>query len=388
MLTAHRRRRVATWTGALLVAAWLPVLGYAAPAHAAGCQSEMPTPLPPSACDDTTPPETVLTSMSPQPTAAGWTRTNDVTFTFAGTANDASDTDPVGLECKLQGPSQAHDWRSCESPFTYTDLADTPAGETYTFSVRAFDSGDRPIAFDDPATPPPPFGEPDTDTPDQDATPESVSWKQDTQAPIASIFKGPYDAGGTGWPIVDEPTVTYLLASNEDGVDYRCQLDGETVGCKAGDNTYSGLRGGDHVFTVTVKDAAGNQDDSPAQKQFVVPYNLTQGRFWNRAKAGGYYGGDVMRTKRAGATIKFQARNIREFRILAPAAANLGKIRVRTGTGYWKTYDLSRGRPTKRRYIVVRDAASPLFTGRLLIESLARGGKEVRVDALIFPPSG
>lgn len=385
-MTSARRDRLAAWSAAALLAACLPVLGPAAPAHAAGCQSEVPTPLPPSACDDTTPPQTSLAPMSPQPNDANFTRTNDVTFTFTGTANDASDSDPVGLECKLEGPSQAHDWESCTSPRTYTDLADTTGATTYTFSVRAFDSGDRPIVFDDPSTPPPPFGTPDADAPDEDTTPESVSWKQDTTDPIASVFKGPYDASGSGWPIVDAPQVTYLIDSNEDDVTYRCQLDGATVGCRAGDNTYTGLKGGDHVFTATVKDAAGNEDESPATKQFVVPYNLTSGRFWTKQKAPGYFGGDVLRTKRAGATIKFRARNIREFRIMAPAAADLGKIRVRTGTGFWKTYDLSKGKPTKRRYIIVRDAASPLFSGRLLIQSLARGGKEVRVDALVFPP--
>ena len=44
--------------------------------------------------------------------------------------------------------------------------------------------------------------------------------------------------------------------------------------------------------------------------------------------------------------------------VIAPAGPKLGKIRVRTGTGFWKTYDLSKGKATKSRYIDVRDAAS------------------------------
>lgn len=368
--------------GLALVAATLSLAGPTGPAHAAGCQSEVPTPLPPSACDDTTPPETDLAPMSPQPNDNGWTRSNDVTLTFTGTPNDASDTDEVGLECKLEGPSQAHDWQACESPRTYTDLADTPDGAEYTFSVRAFDSGDRPLDFDDPMTP---FTNED-EVADEDTTPATVSWKQDTKAPVASVFKGPYDADGTGWPILKAPKVTYLLASDEDNVSYRCQLDGSDVGCSEGDNTFQGLRGGNHTFTLTVKDRAGNDDESPATKQFVAPYNLTSGRNWSRVKAKGFYAGDVMQTKRAGARIKFRAQNVREFRLLAPSGPDLGRVRVRVGTGFWKTYDLSKPDASKRHYYVVRDAASPLFSGRILVESLARG-KAVRVDALVFPPS-
>lgn len=386
MMTAEHRHRIATWAGAMLVAACLPLLGPASPAGAAGCQSEVPNALPPSACDDTTPPETDLSGMSPQPSGAGWTRTNDVTFTFAGIANDASDTDPVGLECKLEGPSQAHDWQDCQSPRTYTDLADTPSGAQYTFSVRAYDSSDRSITFDDPSTPPPPFGSDDVDVPDQDATPETVSWKQDSFAPITAIFKGPYDAEGTGWPIVTAPRVTYLIDASESRVTYRCQLDGKNVGCQDGDNTFTGLSGGNHVFTATAQDAAGNEDDSPATKQFVVPYNLTRGRNWSKVAAPGYFGGDVMQTRQAGGQIKFRAQNVREFQLLAPAGNEYGKVRVRVGTGYWKTYDLSRPKAAKRHFYEVRDAASPLFSGPILVESLARG-KTVRVDALVFPPT-
>ena len=94
-----------------------------------------------------------------------------------------------------------------------------------------------------------------------------------------------------------------------------------------------------------------------------------------------------MEATRPGGRIRFQARNIREFRVLAPAGADLGRIRVRVGTGFWKTYDLSKAKPTKQRWYVVRDARSPLFSGRILVESLARPGRPVRVDALVFPPS-
>ncbi len=387
MTTSSRFRttsRVGRWSGLLLIAALLPLVGpAAAPAFAADCANEQPEPLPPSACDDATPPDTSLEPMSPAPNAGGWTKTDDVTFTFAAVNTDPADTDAMQLECKLEGPSQAHDWKACDSAAQqqYTDLADTPAGASYTFSVRAFDSVDRPWDYDDPTTP----VTNEDEVVDEDATPATATWKQDTADPVAYIFEGPYDGEGTGWPIVKKPEVSFLLDSNEDDVSYRCQLDGKQVACDEGPLTLKDLNGGNRTFTLSVTDQAGNTDESAETEQFVVPYNLTNGRNWTKKNGKGYFAGDFLQTRKAGARIKFRAQNIREFRVVAPAGAKLGKIRVRTGTGFWKTYDLSKGKTSKYRYIVVRDAASPLFSGRLMIESLSRG-KPVRVDALVFPP--
>ena len=385
MASWTRLRTTSSWLAAVLTATLVPLLGPAAPAHADhGCTTEVPVFLPPSACDDDTPPDTTLSAMQPAPNAAGWTRAASVTFTFAAVNTDPADTDEMRMECKLEGPSQAHDWRACDSSTQeqYTDLADTTGSASYTFSVRAFDNNDRNIDYDDPSTP---LANED-EVADEDATPESRSWKQDTEPPVTFIFEGPYDSEGTGWPIVTKPQVTYRLDSNEDGVTYRCQLDGTTKPCDEGPVTFKGLSGGNRTLSVTATDQAGNTDPSAESEQFVVPYNLTKGRNWTKKRARGYFAGDVLQTRKAGARIKFRAQNIREFRVVAPAGPKLGKIRVRTGTGFWKTYDLSKGKATKSRYIVVRDAASPLFSGQILVESLSRG-KQVRVDALVFPPS-
>ncbi len=391
MSTSSRFRttsRLGRWSGLLLIAALLPLLGpTAAPAFAADCTSEATPPptLPPDfGCDDVTPPDTQITAMSPSPNDAGWTKTDDVTFEFSEVVNDA-DQGPWTFMCKLTGASQAHDWETCESPKTYTDLADSPSSG-YEFFVYAVDAGDSAISFVgapvDTSDDEDPAAQPDDDS----ASPASRTWKQDTVDPVAFIFEGPYDSEGTGWPIVKKPEVSYLLDSNEDDVSYRCQLDGKQVACDEGPLTLGGLTGGNHTFTLSVTDVAGNSDESAETEQFVVPYNLTKGKNWAKKNGKGYFAGDYLRTSKAGARVKFRAQNIREFRVVAPAGSKLGKIRVRTGTGFWKTYDLSKGKATKYRYIVVRDAASPLFSGRLLIESLSRG-KQVRVDALVFPPS-
>lgn len=390
MTTSSRHRttsRLGRWSGLLLVAATLPLVGPAAPAFAAECTSEArPTSGPPlniptgPGCDDPEPPETTIGSVSPQPNGQDWIDEKQVSFTFSGAHNDA-DTDPISFECQFfNTATPPEEWTACTSPASYDELEETPT-TPYTFRVRAIDTADHNIDLTaDPLFPQ------DTDQPDFDQTPAERTVKVDTVDPIASTFLGPYDEEGTGWPIVMKPQVTYLLSASEDDVSYDCQLDGKDVGCNEGRTTFKGLSGGNRTLSVTVTDPAGNVDRSPATEQFVVPYNLTKGKNWTKQRARGFFAGDVLQTRKAGARIKFRAQNIREFRVVAPAGPKLGKIRVRTGTGFWKTYDLSKGKTATSRYIVVRDAASPLFSGQILVESLSRG-KQVRVDALVFPPS-
>ena len=294
------RRAVTPWVGVVLMAALLPLVGPASPASAEDpppCATEVPVLLPPSACDDATPPDTSLEPMSPAPNAAGWTRADTATFTFAAVTTDFNDADPMRLECKLEGPSQAHAWESCESPRTYTGLADTTGGASYTFTVRAYDQADRAIVFDDPQTPPPPFGDADVDVPDEDATPASVSWKQDTVVPRAFVVGGPYDPNGATSPVTRRPRVAFTLDASENKVSYQCDLNGTNVPCSEGRVAIKKLTGGDKVFSVMVTDQAGNQDPSLAIRLFTVPYNLSRGKKWRQVNRKGAFSNDQLMTR-------------------------------------------------------------------------------------------
>ena len=94
----------------------------------------------------------------------------------------------------------------------------------------------------------------------------------------------------------------------------------------------------------------------------------------------------MLQTKKYGATIKFTARNIEQFKLMAPAGPTLGKIQVRLGEWKWKTYDLSKGKKAKVRFIDLRGPNPPLFSGPVQIRCISRG-KPVQVDGYIFPPS-
>ncbi|WP_372728952.1 hypothetical protein [Nocardioides sp.] len=381
------RRGVAPWVGVVLVSALMPLVGPASPAGAADpvCSSEVPKPLPPSACDDATPPETSLEPLVPSPNAAGWTRTDAVTLTFAVVETDPNDTDEMRLECKLEGPSQAHDWQDCTSPRSYTGLTDTTDGSRYTFTVRAYDRSDRAIVYDNPQTPPPPFGTPDYDTPDEDATPESVSWRQDTVVPHAYVVGGPYDPNGSSSPVTEQPKATFRLTASEPDVTYDCSLNGFAVPCKEGKVPLRKLSGGDKVFTVLATDQAGNQDPSLAVKQFTVPFNLKGGRGWTQLNRKGAFKGDQLVTRTRGARVKFKASDVRGVRLIAPSGPALGKLRVRVGRSYWTYINLRSGTSRLRREYVIRGPRSVVTSGQIVIESLSNR-RAVKVDALVFPP--
>ena len=131
--TRPLRTRVVLAVSTVALAVAAPLVG-GAPSYA-GFACGAPAPVP---GDDCTAPTTVVTS---RPDAETGSR-------VAGFAFEASAPEMLGVDfaCKLEGPSEAHDWRDCTdaAPFgqvpqtgstSYQDLA---LG-SYTFSVRATD---------------------------------------------------------------------------------------------------------------------------------------------------------------------------------------------------------------------------------------------------------
>lgn len=377
-----RARTTATWTGAVLVAALLPLIGPAAPASAAACTSEAPPtfagiPTGPG-CDDTGPPDTTIGAVEPQPNDAGWLRTNEVTFTFSGSYAD-TDTGPISFQCQFVSPGQAPPaWSSCTSPATYAGLAQTPNG-AYTFRVRAIDTDDNNIDLTTG------LYAASTDTPDLDQTPAEQSVRVDTDRPNAYLFGGPPQLEGSGSPITPGRSTTYTIGANEPDVTFRCLLDAKPVACGLGKVRLTRLAGGDRVFSVKATDPAGNEDLRAATAQFTVPYNVRSGKGWKRVHRKGYFAGDVLQTRKRGARISFRAPTMQGLRLIAPAGPGLGKLRIRVGKGFWHTVNLRAAKAQKSKTYVVRDATSPLYRGRIQIECLSKG-KPVRVDALVFPP--
>jgi len=124
----------------------------------------------------------------------------------------------AGFQCKLDAGS----YSSCTSPKDYTGLGEG----NHTFSVTATDSAGNT----GPAA--------------------TRSWTIDTTAPTASITGGPADPTNS--------TSASLAFSSEPGAGFQCKLDAGSYSSCTSPKDYTGLGEGNHTFSVTATDSAGN----------------------------------------------------------------------------------------------------------------------------------
>jgi len=373
-------RHAAGLAGLGLLAAAVPVVGLSAPAVAAvECTTETTGGLPilgpilEPACDDKHPPETTLGAITPQPNTAGWLRQGSVSITFTGAyqAVDDTDADPIALECKLDGPSQAHDWRPCTSPTSYDQLADTTGSTSYVFQVRAVDTADAAITVQ------PGLAGGETETvDDRDATPASTSFKIDTTTPTVAILGGPADALSPDDPVVWSRQVTVLVRSNERAATLQCRLDELPRSCQQGATVFRDLASGPHRIAVAAADAAGNTS-AEAGTAFSVGTDLaasTVRRIGWRIRDGQdrWLDGNLVSAGRAGALLQIPNPDpISEVRLRAPLEAR-GAVRFRIGSGPWRKVSLG-GRDAGEEVFVVRRRFEQPLTGPILIEGLTKG---------------
>ncbi|HYH72642.1 MAG TPA: hypothetical protein VD764_05450 [Nocardioides sp.] len=366
---------------ALVAAALVPMTG--GPAGAApGCTDEtqprdpvlgLPTG---DGCDDDTAPDTTLAASS-SPNAAGLVAVSTMTFTIGSVVPDG-DAGPFGLECRLTGPAQAHDWQQCTSPVTYAGLPDAAAG-AYVFEARAVDLGDAgrnpDVALLPPTTP---------DVADLDATPASLTWGQDTRAPFVFVTESTYDEETPTQPVITSPTVPIRLNSSEPGSSFECADNDAPVACSAGRWELVEPRAGRHRFSARTIDRAGNASAWSQPIEFFVPTDLTRKRGWTEERNRGYVRGDALLARQRGTRLVLPRTEVGELRLVAPSGPRLGKVRIRVGRRAWHVVDLAGPRTTLRQYTVI-DRYSGIRTGRIVIESLSN--RPVIIDAIVARPN-
>lgn len=374
----HPRRTAAlavTVLAAPLLAVGLPAR-LASPSYAAsGCISDQSATLLSAGCDDTVPPETTLTGVSTAPNAAGWVATSSMTFTFAAAHADA-DPDALGLECRLTGPAQGHDWTSCASPRTYSGLVDSD--QPYSFEVRAVDVPDRGRTYS--ANPLLPLTD-DEPGEDHDPTPPGVGWRQDTAAPVAFVTPDAYDEQTPQRPVVPSRRVPIRLNSNERDARFECRLDAEATPCTPRAWVLADVASGDHVFTARAVDRAGTPSAWSEPFAFSVPADPQRRAGWKSRKSAAAFDGSVLVSRRKGARLVLRTRKVGELRLYAPTAPSYGTVRVRVGRTGWRTVDLGRAKATQREIVVI-DQFSGARRGKVVVEVLTRG-RTVKIDAVL-----
>jgi hypothetical protein len=91
---------------------------------------------------------------------------------------------------------------------------------------------------------------------------------------------------------------TFSLAADEAGSTFRCSLDGKPAVVCASPVVYRGLADGDHTFSVTAVDAAGNADATPD----VYAWKITPWFFDGFSSKNFKHGGWLARHSRTGST--------------------------------------------------------------------------------------
>ena len=365
-----RRTAARAGTLALLLAVLVPV-GAAPSGAATGGLDENPPPLipglplPGSPCDDSTPPDTTLAASS-APNSNGLVSVSTMTFAVATQVSDA-DAGPFGVQCLLTGPSQAHDWRACSSPMTYSGLVDG----AYTFSARAVDTGDDAIVL----TP---------DTPDLDPTPATFAWGQDTKAPFVFITQSTYDAETPTQPVVTTPSVPLRLNSSEAGSTFECTDNGAPIACTPGRWDLADPGAGRHVVAARTIDRAGNASAWSKTVEFFVPTNLRRTKGWKKELNKNYFGGDALSAKKRGVRLVLPRTQVGELRLVAPSGPRLGKVRIRVGRRDWHVVNLAGTKSALVQYTVI-DRYSGIRKGKIVIETLSN--KPVIIDAVVARPN-
>lgn len=342
-----------------------------------GCLEETAPTVLQNGCDDSTPPETTLTP-STAPNAAGLVAVSSMTFTLGWQVSDG-DPGPFALECRLTGGPQAHDWRACASPVTYADLPDAAAG-TYVLEARAVDAGDRARTPDTAPLLPPTV----PDTPDEDPTPATFTWGQDTQVPFVFVTGTSYDEITPTQPVVTGASVPIRLNSSEAGSRFECTDNDQPVACTGGRWELPAPAAGRHRFSARTIDAAGNASAWSPPIEFFVPRDLTRQRGWKKVTGPGYVHGDAVKASRRGARLVLPRAKVGELRLLAATGRGHGKVRVRVGRRAWHVVDLAGPEATSEQHVVI-DRYSGLRSGRIVIETLSR--RPVVLDAVVARPN-
>jgi len=170
---------------------------------------------------DTTPPETTITSYPKNPT-------NSTSATFEFTCDEENCT----FECKLDNGA----YSSCSSPKTYINLSEG----LHIFYVRAKDSAGN-----------------------TDPTPASYSWTIDITPPETTITSYPQNP-------TNSTSGTFEFICNEASCTFQCKIDNGSWESCSSPKTYTNLSDGSHTFEVRAIDSAGNIDKTPATYSWTI----------------------------------------------------------------------------------------------------------------------
>jgi hypothetical protein len=180
---------------------------------------------------DTVAPDTMLTDGPPA-------RDNSVMAQFSFSSGEAG----VAFDCSLDNAG----YLPCTSGASFGPVGDG----THSFAVHARDRAGN-----------------------IDPSPAIYAWSVDTSTPDTTILAGPSGPGAS-----KSATFTFFSPDAGAGATFQCALDGGAFSACTSPREYLGLAEGAPTFAVRVRDAVGNFDPSPADRNWTVdltPPNTT-----------------------------------------------------------------------------------------------------------------
>lgn len=96
-------------------------------------------------------------------------------------------------------------------------------------------------------------------------TSNTVTTVRDTVRPDTTITSGPAEGSAQA-----SSSATFGFSSDDPAATFECRVDSQAFAPCTSTNTVTGLPDGSHIYQVRARDAAGNLDDTPAQRTFTV----------------------------------------------------------------------------------------------------------------------
>ena len=365
-----RTRRLGVFLGLALTLGALAGVPMNTATAAPGCLSEPPPGLLQPGCDDEVPPETALTGVSTQPNAAGWVPTSTMSFAFTGAHTDA---DPGAARPRVQARRPGAGPR-LDGLHLAAHLRGPDRLGCAVHVLRAGRRHRRPgLRLDT-------FGDTEL-VEDFDASPATLTWGQDSVAPVGFVNPDTYDDETPQQPVVVGRSVPIRLNSNESGAGFECEVDGASTPCTPGAWRYTDATSGRHFFRARAVDKAGTPSAWSPTTEFFIPSDLRARRGWKKVKKSGAFDGTLVKSKTKGARLVLPVQRVGELRLYAPTAPSYGKVRVKIGATNWRVVDLSGPRSAQKEFVVI-DRYKGARTGKVLIEVLTRN-KPVLLDAIV-----
>jgi hypothetical protein len=187
-------------------------------------------------------------------------------------------------------------------------------------------------------------------------------------------------SGPSGWLLATTGTFAFASTRPDSDTDFYCRLDGGKIPCKGSSAALTGLSQRTHRFTVVAENEDGDEDESPAVRDFAVPVDdagLKSTGAWKRKHNGAAFLGTYSQAQAKGLALSYKLVDVRELALFVTMGKNYGAVKVYLDGALLKTVKTAGQAGSK----LIRVGHFPSSKSGVL-KIVTTTGKTVRIDAL------